>query len=207
LREGIRTSSDSTITVSIRAPAQALDNKKNNIAAQQPEIAATLSKAYDTWFAEAIASTQGKVQRFPITLGEGTELLAPFATLEGGAKFFGQGWDNDWAVFPTPTATITWNLEVPQAGTYEVTALHTAQEPGGKIKVTAGDQFVETTLTAAQNPPEIPRRDLVPRWEVPDKAVAPLKLGTLRVSSGLQRLQITAAPGIEIQSLRLMRVK
>jgi arylsulfatase A len=54
--------------------------EKNNIAAQQPEIAATLSKAYDAWFAAAIAPTQGKVQRFPITLGEGTELLAPYAT-------------------------------------------------------------------------------------------------------------------------------
>jgi arylsulfatase A len=179
--------------------------EKNNIAAQQPEIAATLSKAYDAWFADAIASTQGKVQRFPITLGEATELLVSFATLEGGAKFFGQGWDNDWAVFPTHTSTITWNLEAPAAGTYEVTALHTAQEPGGKIKVTAGEQVIETTLTAAHNPPEIPRRDLVPRWEVPDKIFLPLKLGTLRVSGGLQRLQITVAPGIEIQSLRLLR--
>ncbi|MDA0676539.1 MAG: arylsulfatase, partial [Chloroflexi bacterium] len=61
--------------------------EKNNIAAQQPEIAATLSKAYEAWFADAIASTQGTVQRFPITLGEGTELLAPYATLDGGAKF------------------------------------------------------------------------------------------------------------------------
>jgi hypothetical protein len=145
------------------------------------------------------------VQRFPITLGEGTELLAPFATLEGGAKFFGQGWDNDWAVFPTSTATITWNLEVPQAGTYEVIALHTAKEPGGKIKVTAREQSVEAPAAAAHNPPEIPRRDLVPRWEVPDKFFAPLKLGTLRVPAGWQILRITAAMGIEIQSLRLLR--
>ena len=179
--------------------------EKNNIAAQQPEIAATLSKAYEAWFADAIASTQGTVQRFPITLGEGTELLAPYATLDGGAKFFGQGWDNDWAVFPTATATMTWDLEVPHAGTYEVTAMHTAQEPGGKIKVTAGEQVIETTFTAAHHPPEIPRPDLVPRWEVPDKAFVPLKLGTLMVPAGLQTLRISAAPGIEIQSVRLTR--
>lgn len=181
--------------------------EKNNLAAQQPEIAATLSKAYDAWFAEAIASTQGTVQRFPITLGEGTELLAPFATLEGGAKFFGQGWDNDWAVFPTATATMTWDLEVPQAGTYEVTAMHTAGEPRGTIKVTAGEQFVETPVVAAHDPPEIPRPDLVPRWEVPDKVFAPLKLGALMVPAGLQTLRISAAPGMEIQSVRLTRVQ
>ncbi|MDP4938271.1 MAG: hypothetical protein NWR21_03045, partial [Verrucomicrobiales bacterium] len=180
---------------------------KNNLAAQQPEIAATLSRAYEAWFADAIASTQGTVQRFPIHLGEETELLAPFATLEGGAKFFGQGWDNDWAVFPTATATMTWDLEVPQAGTYEVTAMHTAGEPGGKIKVTAGEQVIETTLTAAHHPPEIPRPDLVPRWEVPDKSFAPLKLGTLMVPAGLQTLRVSATPGIEIQSVRLTRVQ
>jgi arylsulfatase A len=181
--------------------------EKNNLAAQQPEITATLSKAYEAWFAKAIAFTQGTVQRFPITLGEGTELLAPFATLDGGAKFFGQGWDNDWAVFPTSTATITWDLELPHAGTYEVTAMHTAGEPGGKIKITAGEQVTETTLTAAHNPPEIPRPDLVPRWEVPDKAFAPLKLGALMVPAGLQTLRVSAAPGIEIQSVRLTRVE
>jgi sialate O-acetylesterase len=179
--------------------------EKNNIAAQYPETAATLSKAYDTWFADATASTQGKVQRFPITLADGTELLAPFATLEGGAKFFGQGWDNDWAVFSTPTSTITWNLEVPQAGTYEVIALHTAKEPEGKIKATVGERFVEAPAATTHNPPVIPRRDLVPRWEVPDKAFAPMKLGTLRIPSGLQNLRITAAPGIGIQSVRLNR--
>jgi arylsulfatase A len=181
--------------------------EKTNLAAEEPETAARLSAAYDEWFRAAVAGTEGKVQRFPITLTDGTELLAPFATLEGDAKFFGRGWDNDWIVFPTETAAGVWSLELPQAGTYEVTALHTAKEPGGKIKITAGEQFVETPLTAAHNPPEIPRRDLVPRWEVPDKAFAPLKLGTLRISGGLQRLQISAAPGIEIQTLRLMRVK
>lgn len=181
--------------------------EKNNIVAQQPEIAATLSKAYDKWFADVTASTQGKVQRFPITLGDGTELLAPYAALEGGAKFFGQGWDNDWIVFPTPTAAAAWNLELPQGGNYEITVLHTARESGGKIQVTAGEQSIETTLAAAHDPPEIPRRDLVPRWEVPDKVFAPLKLGTLMVSSGLQTLRISAAPGIEIESVRLRRAE
>ena len=180
--------------------------EKNNIAAQQPEITATLSKAYDAWFADAIAPTQGKVQRFPITLTEGTELLAPYATLEGGATFFGRGWDNDWVVFPTDTAAAVWNLELPQGGDYEVTVLHTAKEPGGKIQVTAGQQNVETTLTAAHHPPEIPRPDLVLRWEVPDKAFAPLKLGTLMIPAGLQTLRVSAAPGIEIQIVRLTRV-
>jgi len=181
--------------------------EKNNIAAQQPEIAARLGKTYDAWFAEATAATQGKVQRFPITLGEGTELLAPFATLEGGAKFFGMGWDNDWAVFPTDTAAVVWSLEVPEAGDYELTVLHTASEPGGKIHAIVGGRTVETALVAVHDPPQIPRPDLVPRWEVPDKAFAPLPLGILPVPAGTQPFKVKASPGIEIQSVCINRVK
>jgi hypothetical protein len=155
--------------------------EKNNIAGQQPAIAAQLSGAYDEWFGKAVATTAGKVQRFPITLAEGTELLAPYATLEGGAKFFGQGWDNDWALFLTNTAAVVWNVDVPRGGRYEVTALHTAKAPGGTIQVSVGENLVERTITTAYDPPEIPRRDLVPRWEVPDKVFQPLKLGTLEL--------------------------
>jgi sialate O-acetylesterase len=181
--------------------------EKTNLAAQQPEIAADLSAAYDEWFREAVAGTEGRVRRFPITLAEGTELLAPFAALEGDAKFYGRGWDNDWVVFPTEAAAAVWSLELPQAGAYEVTALHTAKEPGGKIQAIAGEQTISATLTAAHDPPEIPRRDLVPRWEVPDKSFAPVTLGTLTIPGGLQSLRVSAAPGIEIQSVRLRRVE
>jgi arylsulfatase A len=181
--------------------------EKNNIAAQQPAIVAQLSRAYDEWFHKAVAATAGKVQRFPITLADETELLAPSATLEGGAKCFGMGWDNDWAIFPTSTAAIVWNLEVPRAGKYEVTALHTAQSPGGTIQIAVGENLVERSITAAHAPPEIPRRDLVKRWEVPDKVFAPLKLGTIAVAAGTQQLKVKAAPGIEIQSVRLITRK
>ena len=47
----------------------------------------------------------------------------------------------------------------------------------------------------------------MPRWEVPDKSFAPLKLGTLMVPAGLQTLRVSATPGIEIQSVRLTRVQ
>ena len=181
--------------------------EKNNLAAKHPEIAAEMSDAYDEWFRAAVADTEGRVRRFPITLGEGTDLLAPFAALEGEAKFFGKGWDNDWVVFSSEKATAVWHLELPQAGKYEVTALHTAKEPGGKIQAIAGEQTVATTLAAAHNPPEIPRRDLVPRWEVPDKVFAPVTLGTLTVPAGLQTLRVSASAGIEIQAVRLRRVE
>jgi arylsulfatase A-like enzyme len=176
-----------------------------DIAAQQRAIAASLSRAYDEWFERAVAATEGLIRRFPITLGTGTDLLAPYATLDGGARFFGMGWDNDWAVFPEETAALVWNLEVPAAGRYEITALHTAARPGGRVRATIGDAAAERVVTAAHDPPEIPRRDLIPRWEVPDKDFAPLRIGTLAIPAGTQSLRIAADPGIEIQSVRLHR--
>ena len=100
-----------------------------------------------------------------------------------------------------------WNVNVPHGGQYEVTALHTAKTPGGTIQVTVVGSSIETSIAAAYDPPEIPRRDLVKRWEVPDKVFAPLKLGTLAVPAGVQRLKVVAAPGIEIQSIRLARAE
>ena len=180
--------------------------EKNDIAAQQPAIAAALSRAYDDWFDRAVASTDGLIRRFPISLTAGTELLAPSAALEEGARFFGRGWDNDWAVFPREQAAIVWNLEVPEAGRYEITALHTAARPGGRLCVAIGDAVAETVVPAAHDPPEVPRSDLIPRWEVPDKEFAALKIGTLAIPAGTWSLRITAAPGIEIQSVRVRRI-
>jgi hypothetical protein len=39
------------------------------------------------------------------------------------------------------------------------------------------------------DPQEIPRRDLVPRWEVPDKVFQPFRLGTLSIPAGTQILE------------------
>lgn len=180
--------------------------EKNNIAARQPEIATQLSRAYEEWFHQAVATTDGKVQRFPITLDDETELLAPYAALQGGSEFFGKGWDNDWVLFPTDTAVASWNLDVPSAGHYEITVMHTAKKPAGKIQAAVGESQVEASITAVHDPPEIPRLDLFPRWEVPDKAFALLNIGTLRVPAGSQTLQLFATLDIEIQSVRMRRV-
>lgn len=181
--------------------------EKTNLAAQQPALAAEMEKAYLAWFHEVTALTGGKVARFPIALTEGTDLLIPNATSIGGAQLFGKGWDYDWATFPTPAAAMAWHLTVPVAGRYEISALHTAKTIGGEIRVSIGDTQARSTVTTVYDPPEIPRRDLIPRWEVPDKAFKPLSIGTITISAGSHDLQVTAAPGIEIQAVRLKRLK
>jgi hypothetical protein len=102
---------------------------------------------------------------------------------------------------------VSWHLTVPAAGSYEVDVLHTAKTPGGEIRVTVGDTAARGTVSTAYDPPEIPRRDLIPRWEVPDKVFKPLSIGILSIPAGSHDLQIAAGPGIEIQAVRLNRKK
>lgn len=178
-----------------------------NLLAKEPALAARLAGEYARWFRDATRSTDGRIQRFPVLLQEGTELLAPSAYLRGGVRFFGKGWDNDWATgFGPAGAAMVWALEVPQAGTYELEALHTARQAGGFVRVSIGSRDTQGPITAPHQPPEIPRRDLVPRWEVPDKAFQPLALGRIQAPAGAQELKVTATDGVEIQSVRLRRV-
>jgi hypothetical protein len=180
--------------------------EKTNLAPQQTALAAEMEKSYRNWFHEVTAACGGKVARFPITLTEGTDLPIANAVRLGGAQLFGKGWDYDWATFPTPAAAMAWRLSVPVAGRYDVGALHTAKTTGGEVRATVGDTAVRSVVAAVYDPPEIPRRDLIPRWEVPDKVFKPLGIGTITLSAGPLDLQITAAPGIEIQAVRLKRL-
>lgn len=179
----------------------------NNLLTQEPALAAKLAGTYERWFREATASTGGKVKRFPITLSAGTELLVPSAELRGGARFFGKGWDYDWATgFDSPNAAIVWNLAVPQAATYEAQVLYTAKSTGGFVRVEVGGNTVQGAINAAHEPPEIPRPDLVTRWEVPDKVFRPLGIGRIAIPAGPHEFKVTATTGVEIQTVRLHRI-
>jgi arylsulfatase A len=180
--------------------------EKNNLAAQQPSLASEMESAFLEWFHNVTTHANGRFARFPISLTDGTDLLIPSAARTGGAQLFGKGWDYDWATFPTPSAAIVWNLTLPVAGRYEVSALHTAQSIGGEIRVMVGDSVARSIVSTIYDPPEIVRRDLIPRWEVPDKVFKPLPVGTITIPKGSHELTITAARGIEIQAVRLRRL-
>ena len=177
-----------------------------NIATQQLELEVELAKAYENWFRDATASSDGLIQHFPITLTENTALLVSSAAFQGNARSFGKGWDNDWAIgFDGPGDSISWNLDLPQAATYEVSILHTAKKAGGSIEVRVGSNRIRSEVSKVYDPPEIPRPDLVTRWEVPDKIFQPLTIGPISIPNGRHEFKLTASPGVEIQAVRLTR--
>ena len=69
-----------------------------------------------------------------------------------------------------------------------------------------GGKSVQGAITAAHEPQEIPRPDLVTRWEVPDKIFRPLGIGRIAIPAGPHEFKVTATTGVEIQTVRLRRL-
>ena len=95
---------------------------------------------------------------------------------------------------------------MPQAATYEAQVLYTAKSAGGFVRVEVGGNTAQGVITAAHQPPEIPRPDLVTRWEVPDKIFRPLGIGRIAIPAGPHEFKVTATTGVEIQTVRLRRL-
>lgn len=108
---------------------------------------------------------------------------------------------------------VTWDVDVLQAGAYEVQAWYAvpAADVGASVRVTLGDAVATARVTVAHDPPLVgPSDDRVPRTESPTKAFAAMTLGTLSVSAGRATLRVdaTVIPGSqawELAGLTLLR--
>ena len=180
--------------------------EKRNLAEAEPELVATMSKAYEKWFNEMTAENGAKIRIRPFQLGEVTDLLVSEASFHGGAKFFGRGFDFDWAVgFEKPGAAVFWPVDVAKGGEYRVEVLHTAKQPG-HIEVKAGGESIKAEITEVYDPPYVPSPDYSERWEVYEKPFRPLLIGTINIPAGSQEVRVSASEGAEIQSVRVRRL-
>ena len=180
--------------------------EKQNLAEAKPELLASFVSAYEEWFREMTRERGAVVRIPPVKLGAGTELLVSEALFHGGAKFFGRGFDYDWAVgFENPAAAIYWPVEVAEGGDYRVEVLHTAKK-AGHIEVKVGGESIRAEITEAYDPPYVPSPDYSERWEVYDKPFRPLLIGTIKIPAGAREVRVGASAGVEIQSVRLRRL-
>jgi arylsulfatase A-like enzyme len=113
------------------------------------------------------------------------------AVLQGGLRrssihpncSFIQDWEDT-------DASITWSLDVKQAGDYEVEAMYACSEAevGSVLEVRSGSHAVQATLTEPFTSVLKDQDDRVVREESYDKAFKPLPMGVLQLESGLQPL-------------------
>lgn len=197
----------------IADPSQSTD-----IAKQNPELVAKLSKLYDDWFADI--SSDG-LQRFPLPVGYAeenpVELHAPQAYFDKGLQFAsGPGFANDWLTAWTNTTDKVWfDIDVVRAGTYRVQLGYVCPiaGAGSKLRISAGGQQLETTVKSTPiEPIPLPHRDAAGHTKYRNQKIATLDVGRLQLPAGRTQLTIEALskPGstvMEFKHVTLERLK
>lgn len=189
--------------------------QKHDLSEVFPEKHRELLDAIDSWNAEM--PTGEVTSSLPVGYEEFPQAFIPTqdAVLEGGLKrssihpncSFIMDWEDE-------NATLTWNLDVKQAGNYEVDLMYACSQEdlGSVLEVRSGNDSVQVTLTEAFDPPLKNKDDRVVRDESYDKAFKSLPMGTLPLESGSQTLVLkcltkTGRVVGEVRSLKLLYKK
>jgi len=190
-------------------------NQEKDVAAANPEVAQQLTTVYRAW--EKSVQSGSRSQPPPIMIGlpqaPRVELTTHLGRVQGVKR--NTPWTNGYLTgWDSAAAFVEWDLEVAQAGTFEVALMYVCAENqlGAKVRVEAGGKAVEGVVNRGQDPTPIPSPDRVPRIEADEKNWAPLPLGTLELDKGRTTLKLHAteiphASALELKAVRLEKIK
>ena len=201
-----------------------------DIQAEQPGVAAELGKAVAAWSQEVLGfegneadNSKGKGRKgspkkvipddraFPVGYTEfpWTQLPARDGVPHGGVKRSGSAPNCSYFVnWETTEGSITWDIEVHTAGTYDVVIDYTCPiaDAGSKIEVTFQEQRLDSKVEPGWDPPLFSNQDTLPRpdGESTMKEFRPLPLGSMKlpVGRGLLTLKATEMPGKSVMDVR-----
>jgi len=192
-------------------PGQAAD-----VANRHPGVAAAMVEARDAWVRDVLAELPD-VDRRPFPVGHPafreTVLPARDGVAHGGVERSNR-FPND-SFFTSWTGVddaITWNVEVVEAGRYEI-LLHYAcreEDVGSRVEVRLGSSVLTARIADAHDPPlEGMEADRTPRIESYVKDFRPLSLGVLDLDAGPGTLSLRALeiPGREVADVRALVVR
>lgn len=194
-------------------------SQRVNVASKRPELAEQLREQVENWRADVLHGL-GDEKR-PFTVGHPdfvlTQLPARDAVASGGitrsasapnCSFF-----TNWK---EATDEISWDVDVLYAGRFEA-IMHYAcpkEDVGAQIALQGGESQTAAQIEAANMPKTVgPEHDRVKRkTQSPMKDFAPLRLGTINLQQGRQKLKLTADHGgrpmqLEMRLLLLRRVE
>jgi len=189
--------------------------EQHDLAKDQPQRVAELSRLYDAWFADI---SRDGLRRFPIPVGYAkenpVEIHAPQAYFRGPMRFHsGPGFANDWLTGWTYATDKLWfDLDVVRAGVcaIEIAYACVPEDAGAKIRVSAGEQSLEATVPAASiKPIPLAHRDKEGHDKYQSRDWATLRLGTLNLPRGAQRLTIEALskPGAQVMDFKHVQLR
>lgn len=186
--------------------------ESKNIARENSSVAKQLRQDYDAWLIDV--SKGARKQRLPIPVGHANEpiveLPVPQAELEGGVKFNGRHPNNGWAVgFTNKDARVVWQIEVVEAGEFEVVLHYLCAREGSLAQVRLGTTTLQTPIRAVERK-QAPSPDRAPRTEVYEMEWARLPLGKLSLSKGPATVAVAIAGAndtFELKHVSLTRSK
>lgn len=189
--------------------------QEHDIAAAHPEIVKDLDARYEAWFADI--AREG-LRRFPLPVGYAehnpVELHAPQAFYDQQLKFAnGPGFANDWLTgWADAKAKVWWEIEVVQAGDYEVEIALSCPpaDAGTRVRVSAGEASAEVVVPAAEAKfIALPHRDELGKERYRNREWAILKVGTFKLPKGPARLMLEplAMPGAQVMEVKHIELK
>ncbi len=186
--------------------------QREDVAAEHPDEAVALRDAAAAWMEEIGPSVGPDDRPFPVGHAEVTLLPArdgvPHGGIERSANAPNCSYFTNWT---SPEDSITWDVDVVEAGEYEISVYYTAAEAGSTIEAAFEGASVRGTVGEVHDPPAYgAAHDRVPRiGESLVKDFRPLPLGktTLQKGRGMLTLKAVEVAGKQVAEIRYAELK
>ncbi|MCY3968752.1 MAG: arylsulfatase [Acidobacteria bacterium] len=190
--------------------------QRNDIAVEQPGVAARLTATRDAWIEQALAELpETDTRPFPIghPAHEYTHLPARDGVARGGiersSRYPNDSYFTGWS---STRDAIDWDVEVLTGGRFEAVLYYTCGDldTGALVELRLGDQAVVGRIADAHDPPLVGmEHDRVERIESYVKDFRPTVLGTLDLDAGHGTLTLRALeiPGRQVMDFRLLTLR
>ena len=169
--------------------------QKKDVATEQPEVAGRLRQAVADWSREVLPLVGEDDRPYPVGYAKLTYLPARDGTASGGIQRSNRAPNSSYFTnWKSTEDRIQWDVEVAQAGEYEVVMHYTAAVAGSVIEASFQGVRMETEIEAAHDPPLYGmKQDRVDRGtESYAKDFRPLRLGVMRLAAGRGALALRA---------------
>lgn len=191
---------------------QADPGQRTDISEKHPEITKRLQSAVANWRKDVLAELERGGRPLPIGHADFRYAQLPardaraYGEIERSNRSPNCSYFTHWK---TLDDKLTWDVEVLEAGDYEVEIYYTcpAADVGSTIELSLGKSRLSGKITRPHDPPPSgAEHDRVPRRESYVKDFRPLKLGTIHLDPGRGELTLRATeiPGSQVADFRLL---
>ncbi|MFW6289790.1 MAG: arylsulfatase [Mariniphaga sp.] len=187
-----------------------------DVADKFPKVESQMAHALEEWKKNVLSELPETDER-PFVIGhpgfQYTHIPArdgiPHGNIKRSNQFPNDSFFTNWT---STSDSITWDVEVPAAGNFEVEIYYTCppQAVGSVVELSFAGESLSAKITSPHNPPlKGMENDRVERMESYVKDFKPLKAGTISLpaSQGKLTLKATEITGSEVMDFRLIVLK